>query len=99
MLKSLKKFDDDDWDNKTSELQKAIFKLDEQYPDSGFGEIMSYDVLFGDFKAGRNWGWKDNKPYLLDAGTINKSAFDERTLKYLTLEWEQIKSQRRTGMR
>ena len=96
MLKPLKKFSIDDWENKTSELQKAIFKLDEQYPDSGFKEIMSYDLVWRDFTFGRNWGWKDNKPYLLDAGTLNKSIFEERHLNYLTPEWEQIKSQRRT---
>lgn len=63
MLKELQQFSQRDFDNRVSKLQDVLYKY-------GFYDIMNYDVLFGDFIAQRNWGYKDGKAYHSDGGTF-----------------------------
>jgi len=63
MFKDLKKFHQGDFDRHNSELQTILEKY-------GFGDVNGYELLYGDFNAARNWGYKDGKPYLIDAGTL-----------------------------
>jgi len=63
MLSDLSAFSQKDFDNKTSKLQDVLTKY-------GLQDIMSYDVLWPDFTAPRNWGYKDGKAYHSDGGTF-----------------------------
>jgi hypothetical protein len=63
MLSDLSAFSQKDFDNKTSKLQDVLTKY-------GLQDIMSYEVLWGDFTAPRNWGYKDGKAYHSDGGTF-----------------------------
>lgn len=63
MLLELSRFSQDDFDNRSSQLQDVLNKY-------GFGDILNYDVLWGDFIAKRNWGYKDGTPYHADGGTF-----------------------------
>lgn len=63
MLTELKRFTQKDFDNHKSELQDVLEKYE-------LNDIMSYDVLWGDFTAKRNWGIKDGQPIHLDGGTF-----------------------------
>ncbi len=63
MLDELKKFSQKDFDNHDSKLQELLEKYD-------MLDIMSYDVLWGDFIAKRNWGIKEGHPIHLDGGTF-----------------------------
>ena len=63
MIKDLSRFSAKDFDRKTSEIQDVITKY-------GFGDILSYDILWLDFVAMRNWGYENGTPYHVDAGTF-----------------------------
>lgn len=63
-LAPLQKFTAQDFKNKTPELQDALTEM-------GLDDFMNYDLLWNDFKAKRNWGWKDGKAFLLDEGALN----------------------------
>ena len=63
MLKDLSRFTQKDFDNKTTELQDALEKY-------GLEDATSYDVLWNDFTAKRNWGLKDGQPIHVDGGTF-----------------------------
>jgi GNAT superfamily N-acetyltransferase len=63
MLKDLSRFTQKDFDNKTIELQDALEKY-------GLEDATSYDVLWNDFTAKRNWGLKDGQPIHVDGGTF-----------------------------
>lgn len=63
MLDELKQFTQKDFDNKTGRLQEVLEKYE-------LSDILSYDVLWGDFTAKRNWGIKDGNPIHLDGGTF-----------------------------
>jgi len=63
MLSDLSAFSQKDFDNRTSKLQDVLTKY-------GLQDIMSYDVLWPDFTAPRNWGYKDGKAYHSDGGTF-----------------------------
>ena len=63
MFKDLKKFNQNDFDRYNPELQTTLEKY-------GFADARGYELLYGDFNAARNWGYKDGKAYLIDAGTL-----------------------------
>ena len=63
LLSDLKKFSQKDFDNKNFKLQEVLEKYE-------LSDILSYDVLWGDFIAKRNWGIKDGSPIHLDGGTF-----------------------------
>jgi ADP-Ribosyltransferase in polyvalent proteins len=63
MLAELAKFSQRDFDNKTDKLQIALEKY-------GFSDLQNYDVLWNDFTAKRNWGYKDGTAWHTDGGTI-----------------------------
>jgi hypothetical protein len=63
MFKDLKKFNQTDFDRYNPELQTVLEKY-------GFADARGYELLYGDFNAARNWGYKDGKAYLIDAGTL-----------------------------
>ena len=63
MFKDLKKFNQVDFDRYNPELQTVLEKY-------GFADARGYELLYGDFNAARNWGFKDGKAYLIDAGTL-----------------------------
>lgn len=63
MFSDLKKFNQLDFEKHNSDLQDILTKY-------GFDDILSYDVLYLDFVAPRNWGYKEGKPYHLDGGTF-----------------------------
>ena len=63
MLNDLSRFSQRDFDNKTSDLQNVMYKY-------GLDTLLSYDVLWGDITARRNWGVKGETPIHLDEGTF-----------------------------
>ena len=63
MLKELQRFSQKDMDNQDSKLQDVLAKY-------GLQDVMSYNVLWGDFIAQRNWGYKDGVAYHSDGGTF-----------------------------
>jgi len=97
MLKGLKKYNSKDFKKHTSPLQAELRKLDDKYPDSGFVDVMNYDILYNDFTSSRNWGWKDNKPYMVDAGTLNENVTKDKPNQFLVNDWEKVKSARRVN--
>lgn len=99
LLKNLRKLSMTDWDNKTSALQDELQRLDEQYGDIGFTDVMNYDLLWNDFISPRNWGWKGDRPYHLDGGTFNKNILDKDFVNEFKSDWDEIVSARRTGRR
>lgn len=82
-LKPLKNFCPQDFDNKTSELQDIFHQL-------GIGNLLDFDVLFNDIKAPRNWGFRNNKPVLIDMGSLSKEILDKKALKYFIPEWKNV---------
>lgn len=97
MLKGLKKFSQIDFDRKDSKLQEEFSKLDSKYLDTNFSNSMNYDLMYGDFIAGRNWGWKGNRPYLLDGGTLNKSVNDKDSRNpFISKQWNEVLIQRKS---
>ena len=102
MLKDLKKFSMSDWDKKTSELQDALNKLDEKYDygdRGGFADAMNYDLMWNDFISARNWGWKDGKPYHIDAGTFNKGSLDKSSIESAKGDWATVVNERAKSRR
>lgn len=63
MIKELSQYSQKEFDNRSGELQDALNKY-------GFGDVLNYDLLWGDFKAARNWGYKEGKAYHVDGGTF-----------------------------
>ena len=107
MLKDLKKFNQQDFDNKTEELQEVLDK-------HGLSDLMNYDVAYGDLTRKANWGEVEGEPVLIDAGTLNKQVIledfrlkdirkkaydpDEKNQEFYRIqlkEWEDIKRERK----
>jgi hypothetical protein len=63
MMKELAKFDQKDFDEHNADLEAVLAKY-------GFTDIFSYDVMYNDFAAMRNWGYKDGVPLHIDGGTF-----------------------------
>ena len=63
MLKDFSKFSQNDFDRSDSNLHDTVAKY-------GMQDVLSYNVLWGDFVAKRNWGYKDGKAIHSDAGTF-----------------------------
>lgn len=63
MIKDLARFSQRDFDLKEDGLQDALVKY-------GLSDITSYDVIWLDFVAPRNWGMLDGVPLHLDGGTF-----------------------------
>jgi len=100
MLKDIKELDYKDFKNKSSKYQDALQKIDEKY-DSDVSSIMNYDVLWGDIQRPSSWGWKNNQPFLIDAGSLNEKIGSMRTQRqvfteypYTQKDWEALKSNR-----
>lgn len=94
MLKPFQKFSSRDWATKDKELLKEIDNLNEEYPDCDFDRIPDFDLIWGDFKKAKNWGWS-NKPYLIDAGTLDRRIMDKEYVKQFRKEWFDIVKKRR----
>jgi hypothetical protein len=92
MLKELSRFSPIDFDNNNSALQDTLRKY-------GFDDIRSYNVLWNDFTANRNWGYKDGKALHTDAGTFTGEAMinDYKGVKNLSdPEFRQIYNESRS---
>jgi hypothetical protein len=63
LLNRIQKFSQKDFDQHNSDLQEIIEEYD-------MSDIFSYDLLWNDFKAKRNWGLKDGQPLHLDGGSF-----------------------------
>lgn len=63
MIDELGTLHEGDYENHTQEAQDILNKY-------GLGDVLHYDVLDGDFSRIANWGYKDGKPYHIDAGTF-----------------------------
>ena len=63
MLNDLKKFNQKDFDTHSDKIQDVLRKY-------GLEDALNYELLYGDFSAGRNWGYKDGMPIHLDGGTF-----------------------------
>ncbi len=94
MLAGMQQFTSEDWKIKTKGLLDEIDRLDKEYPDCGFKEVLNYDLIFGDFKKAKNWGWK-GRPYLIDAGTLDRGELDKQFIEHLQPEWFEIVQARR----
>jgi hypothetical protein len=78
MIKDLQKFGQKDLDSAGSKLQDVLMKY-------GLEDVMSYNVLWGDFSAIRNWGYKDGMPLHVDGGTFGGvDMLKSRSSKNLT---------------
>lgn len=97
MLKELSQFQATHFDRKDAELQDAFQKLDEKYPESGFTDAMSYDLMWYDFISPRNWGWIGDRPYHLDGGTFNKSILDKDSIDGARPDWEDVVRRRKSA--
>lgn len=90
-LKPLQKFNTQDFENKTGELQDTMEQL-------GLSDYLNYDLVWNDFRSPRNWGIVDGNPSLIDGGTLSKSSvpIDKQQLHpSYKQEWEEIKRERR----
>lgn len=88
-LAPLQKFSVDDYTRKTSELQ-------ETFDEMGLGDVLNYDILWNDFIAARNWGIKDGKPILTDAGALNKNITATSTIsEFVMRDWQEVLRERR----
>ena len=88
-LKPLAKFNQNDFDNKTSELQEAMEAL-------GLKDFMDYDLAWRDFTAARNWGkTKDGRIVLLDGGALDITTLSKEVPDYVNKDWQEIISGRR----
>lgn len=63
MIKDLKQFNQRDFDKHNAKLQDVLIKY-------GLIDFLSYDILYGDFSALKNWGYKNGQVILTDAGTL-----------------------------
>ena len=63
MMKELSKFDQNDFDEHNADLEAVLAKY-------GLTNIFSYNVMYNDFAAMRNWGYKDGVPLHIDGGTF-----------------------------
>lgn len=91
-LKPLKKFYPKDFDNKTSELQDVFNQL-------GIEDLLNYDVLFNDLKVARNWGFRNNKPVLIDMGSLSKDILNKKLLEYFKPKWREVLFKKRQWRR
>jgi len=55
-------------------FQDVLRNMDKEYDTNLVDIVANYDFEYGDFTHPKNWGWKDDKPKLVDAGSINKDA-------------------------
>lgn len=96
MQKELSKFTQRDFNQSNGELQDVLAKY-------GLTDIMNFNVLWGDFIAMRNWGYKDGKAYHTDAGTFagedlitsyrGKSNLDDADFRNIYYESKRLKKQ------
>lgn len=63
MINELQRYNQKDFDDNREELQEVLRKY-------GLQDIMNYNVLWNDFTAIRNWGYKDGMPLHTDGGTF-----------------------------
>jgi len=85
MLKDLDRFNQKDFEDKTSELQATMLM-------HGLEDYMNYDLAWGDFTRKSSWGEKNGVPVLLDGGSLQKGSIVKP--KDLS-EWSKVKSARR----
>lgn len=71
MLAELKKFSQQDMNNSDGKLQDVLNKY-------GLIDILNYNVLWNDFTAIRNWGYKDGTAYHIDGGTFGGEEMIKR---------------------
>ena len=88
-LKPLAKFNQTDFDNKTSELQEAMEAL-------GLEDFLNYNLAWRDFTAARNWGkTKDGRIVLLDGGALDLTTLSKEVPDYVNKDWQEIISGRK----
>lgn len=95
ILIPFKKFSSKDWREKGKELLWEIKKLDKKYTGCDFDTLTDFDLIWGDFKKEKNWGWSVEEPYLVDAGTLNRDIMDKEYVKKFRKEWFEIVKKRR----
>ena len=63
----------------------------------GIDDFMSYNLLWNDFKAYRNWGQRENGDFVLvDEGAFNADVTSTSKVQdWSKKEWEEIKQDRR----
>ena len=101
LLKPLNKFGMSDFDrDKPQELKDEFNKLDKKYPGVGFKEALKYNMWSEDFLNPENWGWKEERPYHIDAGTFDVTLLgqdeDDLEPKYGD-KWKEIVRERKKG--
>lgn len=74
MINELQKFNSTEFMEKNSELQELFNRLDEKYNTTSYSCLMNYNLAWQDFIRIKNWGWKDNRPVLLDEGVLNENT-------------------------
>ena len=88
-LKPLQEFNQDDFKNKTSELQETMEAL-------GLEDFLNYDLAWRDFIAARNWGkTKDGRIVLLDGGALDITTLSKEVPDYVNKDWQEILSGRK----
>ena len=99
MLRGLQGYRGDDWAKKTPGILREFKRLSKEYPGCEFEEVVNHDLIFGDFKKAKNWGWKEERPYLLDAGTIMPEILDKNFVNQFKELWFEIVKIRREARR
>jgi len=88
-LKPLQEFNQNDFNNKTSELQETMEAL-------GLEDFLNYDLAWRDFIAARNWGkTKDGRIVLLDGGALDITTLSKEVPDYVNKDWQEILSGRK----
>lgn len=91
-LRPFKKLSPDDYTKHSGAYQDALEKAD-------MSDFLSFSIAGGDFSRKRNWGEKEGKPVLIDAGTLNVDSLKKFRLKdaddFDRKEWNEIQQQRK----
>ena len=86
-------------EKRPSDLQEDLHKIDEEYGTDLY-DVLNYDVGWSDFTSVPNWGWKEDMPKLIDAGSLSANALKKLESGDPTRrEWHMILDERRKARR
>ena len=93
-VKNFDKYGLDDYENKTSDFQRSLESVDAEYDTDTMG-CLACDLAWGDFVRPSSWGWIEDKPVLIDAGTLYYGALQDKTMA--VDDWRSVLQKRRAA--